>query len=50
MRVARLMRAADIVGCHRRKRPFGLTRADPRAEAASDWVHRKFVATAPNQL
>ncbi|MGR7026222.1 IS3 family transposase [Geodermatophilus sp. URMC 62] len=49
-RVARLMRAADIVGCHRRKRPFGITRADPRAEAAPDRVDRKFIASAPNQL
>ncbi len=29
--VARLMRAAEIVGCHRRKRPFGTTRQDPKA-------------------
>jgi transposase InsO family protein len=33
-RVARLMRQAGIVGCHRRKRPFSITRADPRAQAA----------------
>lgn len=49
-RVARLMRAAEIVGCHRRTRPFGITRQDPRAEAAPDRVDRKFVASAPNQL
>ncbi len=49
-RVARLMRAAGIVGCHRRKRSFSITRSDPRAEAAPDRVDRKFVATAPNQL
>ena len=49
-RVARLMRAAGIVGCHRRKRSFSITRADPAAEAAPDLVDRRFVATAPNQL
>ncbi|MFQ1002369.1 IS3 family transposase [Modestobacter sp. SSW1-42] len=49
-RIARLMREAQIVGCHRRKRPFGKTRQNPRAEAAPDRVDRKFVATAPNQL
>ena len=49
-RVARLMRQAEIVGCHRRTRPLATTRADPKAEAAPDRVDRKFVATAPNQL
>jgi putative transposase len=49
-RVARLMRQAGIVGCHRRKRSFSITRQDPRADAAPDRVDRKFVATAPNQL
>jgi putative transposase len=49
-RVARLMRVAEIVGCHRRKGPFGITRQDPKAEAAPDRVDRKFVASAPNQL
>jgi putative transposase len=49
-RVARLMREADIVGCHRRKRSFSITQQDPKAEAAPDLVDRKFVATAPNQL
>jgi putative transposase len=49
-RVARLMRQAEIVGCHRRKRPFSTTRQDPRAEAAPDRFDRTFVATAPNQL
>lgn len=49
-RVARLMREAGIVGCHRRRRPFSITQQDPRAEAAPDRVDRKFVATAPNQL
>ncbi len=49
-RVARLMRAADLVGCHRRKRSFSITRQDPQADAAPDRVDRRFVATAPNQL
>jgi putative transposase len=49
-RVARLMRQAGIVGCHRRKRSFSITRSDPRAEAAPDRVDRHFVAAAPNQL
>jgi putative transposase len=49
-RVARLMRAAGIVGCHRRKRSFSITRQDPQAAPAPDLVDRKFVATAPNQL
>ena len=49
-RVARLMKAADIVGCHRRKRSFSITTQNPKAEAAPDLVDRKFLATAPNQL
>ncbi len=49
-RVARLMQAAQIVGCHRRKRSFSITRQDPKADVAPDRVDRKFVATAPNQL
>jgi hypothetical protein len=49
-RVARLMRQAGIVGCHRRKRPVSISRQDPRAEAAPDRVDRTFVAPAPNQL
>jgi putative transposase len=49
-RVARLMREADIVGCHRRKRSYSITKQDPKAEAAPDLVDRKFVATKPNQL
>jgi putative transposase len=49
-RVARLMRQAELVGCHRRKRSFSITRADPQAEAAPDRVDRRFVASAPNQL
>ena len=49
-RVARLMRAAQIVGCHRRKRSFAITRQDPTADLAPDLVDRQFTATAPNQL
>ena len=49
-RVARLMRQAQIVGCHRRKRSFSITRQNPKAEVAADLVDRKFAATAPNQL
>lgn len=44
------MRQAEIVGCHRRKRPFCTTRQDPRAEAAPDRVDRQCIATAPDQL
>jgi len=49
-RVARLMRKAEIVGCHRRKRSFSITKQNPKAEAAPDLVDRKFIATRPNQL
>lgn len=48
-RVARLMRAAGLVGCHRR-RPFHTTQRDPQATVAPDLVQRQFVATVPNQL
>ena len=49
-RVARLMRAAGLVGCHRRERSYSITAQDPKAEAAPDRVDRHFVASAPNQL
>ncbi len=49
-RIARLMRQADIVGCHRRKRSFSITTQNPKAAPAPDLVDRKFVATSPNQL
>ena len=49
-RIARLMRQAGIVGCHRRKRSFSITKQNPKAQAAPDLVDRKFVATRPNQL
>jgi putative transposase len=44
------MRRAELVGCHRRKRSFSITRQDPKAEAAPDRVDRRFLATTPNQL
>ncbi len=49
-RVAQLMRVADLVGCHRRKRSFSITRQDPKADVAPDRVDRKFGASKPNQL
>lgn len=48
-RVARLMRAAGIVGCHRRRRVV-TTRRESRQVPAPDRVQRRFVASAPNQL
>ena len=39
-RVARLMREDGIVGCHRRKRSFSITKQDPKADAAPDLVDR----------
>ena len=48
-RVARLMRQAGLVGCHRR-RPFQTTQRDPAAEPAPDLVQRTFAASAPNVL
>ena len=48
-RVARLMRQAGLVGCHRR-RLVHTTRRDPAAEPAPDLVQREFRAPAPNQL
>jgi len=50
-RVARLMREAGIVGCHRRKHKLGTTKQNPNAIVAPpDLVDRQFTATAPNQL
>jgi putative transposase len=49
-RVARLMRVASIVGCHRRKRSFSITQQNPAATPAPDLVDRNFTATAPDQL
>lgn len=48
-RVARLMRTAGLVGCHRR-RPLHTTQRDPQAALAPDLVQRQFVATQPNHL
>jgi putative transposase len=48
-RVARLMRAAGLVGCHRRRR-HGLTRKDPQTGPAPDLVERAFTADGPDQL
>jgi putative transposase len=48
-RVARLMRAAGIQGCHRRRRHW-LTRRDQGARPAPDLVARNFSAAEPDQL
>lgn len=49
-RIARLMRAAGLVGaCHRGRGPT-TTRRDQDARPAPDLVDRKFVAEAPNHL
>ena len=48
-RVARLMRSAGLVGCHRR-RGRGLTRRDPQATPAPDLVERTFTAAEPDRL
>jgi len=48
-RVARLMRAAGLQGCHRR-RLRGLTRRDPAAAPAPDLVERNFTPPGPDRL
>jgi putative transposase len=48
-RVARLMRAAGLQGCHRR-RHHGLTRRNPQAAAAPDLVGRQFSPPGPDRL
>ena len=48
-RVARLMRAAGLHGCHRRRRR-GLTRRDPQAAPAPDLVERNFTPPGPDRL
>jgi transposase InsO family protein len=48
-RVARLMRAAGLQGCHRR-RLRGLTRRDPQAAPTPDLVERNFTPPAPDRL
>jgi putative transposase len=47
-RIARLMRTAGLVGCHRRRRR-GLTRPDPQAIPAPDLVGRLFDPGAPDR-
>jgi len=48
-RVARLMRAAGLVGCHRRRRTR-TTIADPARVPAPNLVARDFAAPTPNRL
>jgi putative transposase len=48
-RVARLLRAAGLQGCHRRRRHW-TTRRDPKARPAPDLVGRQFVADRPDRL
>jgi putative transposase len=48
-RVARLMRQAGLLGCHRR-RPVQTTRRDPTATPAPDLVQRAFSVPAADQL
>lgn len=48
-RIARLMRAAGLVGCHRRRTPR-TTQRESTAVPAPDHVERQFTASAPNQL
>ncbi len=48
-RVARLMREAGLVGCHRRRRAR-TTVADPTQAPAPNLVARDFTASAPNRL
>jgi putative transposase len=50
-RVARLMRSAGLVGCHRRRRfRSGLTRRGPRAAPAPDLCQRQFSPPELNRL
>jgi putative transposase len=46
-RVARLMRSAGIVGCHRRRHVVTTVR-EPSAPSAPDHLERQFVAETPN--
>jgi len=48
-RIARLMRTATLVGCHRRRTTVTTVR-EPAAPVAPDRVERQFVATKPNEL
>lgn len=50
-RVARLMRTAGLVGCHRRRRVRpGLTRRDPKAAPAPDLCGRQFSPPQPDRM
>ncbi len=49
-RVARLMRAAGLVGASRRRAGVTTTKRDKEARPAPDLVDRDFTATGPNQL
>ena len=49
-RIARLMRAAGIVGVSRRRAGVTTTRRDKEARPAPDLVDRNFSASAPNRL
>jgi putative transposase len=49
-RIARLMRAAGLVGASRRRTGVTTTRRDKDARPAPDLVDRNFVASQPNQL
>ena len=49
-RVARLMRAAGLVGASRRRAGVTTTRRDKEARPAPDLVDRDFTVAAPNQL
>ncbi len=49
-RIARLMRAAGLVGASRRRSGVTTTRRDKEARPAPDLVDRSFVASRPNQL
>ena len=48
-RVARLMRQAGLVGCHRRRRTW-TTRRDPSQRPAPDALNRDFTADQPNRV
>lgn len=48
-RVARLMRHAGLVGCHRRKKTW-TTKRNPSVAPAPDRVQRDFTAAGPNEL
>jgi len=49
-RIARLMRAAGLVGASRRRAGVTTTRRDKEARPAPDLVERTVTAAAPNQL